>query len=195
MTLYYSLVFSFLLVEMAIFGLLAAPLDAIRNQCIRVLDTRPMQQALYYAKIVCVFIFMLFLDSAFRVWRVQTQYDRISQSQAGAAIVATERSEVSARRFYAQRNMYLTGFTLFLSFVLERYVRDIRQNRDLKLEIDTLRTRTGGQQKSAEQVQELERQLKKKNADFEALERQTKNLTDQMPSFMGTRSSTEDKKG
>jgi B-cell receptor-associated protein 31 len=35
-------------------------------------------------------------------------------------MVATERSEVQARKFYSQRNMYLCGFTLFLSLILNR---------------------------------------------------------------------------
>jgi hypothetical protein len=31
-----------------------------------------------------------------------------------------ERMEVQARKFYSQRNMYLCGFTLFLSLILNR---------------------------------------------------------------------------
>ena len=32
----------------------------------------------------------------------------------------SERMEVQARKFYSQRNMYLCGFTLFLSLILNR---------------------------------------------------------------------------
>lgn len=36
------------------------------------------------------------------------------------AIMGHERLEVQARKFYSQRNMYLCGFTLFLSLILNR---------------------------------------------------------------------------
>lgn len=34
--------------------------------------------------------------------------------------MGSERMEVQARKFYSQRNMYLCGFTLFLSLILNR---------------------------------------------------------------------------
>ena len=37
-----------------------------------------------------------------------------------ATVVGSERMEVQARKFYSQRNMYLCGFTLFLSLILNR---------------------------------------------------------------------------
>lgn len=37
-----------------------------------------------------------------------------------AAALGAERMEVQARKFYSQRNMYLCGFTLFLSLILNR---------------------------------------------------------------------------
>ena len=36
------------------------------------------------------------------------------------AVLGHERMEVQARKFYSQRNMYLCGFTLFLSLILNR---------------------------------------------------------------------------
>src|SRR5690349_22379097 len=37
-----------------------------------------------------------------------------------SAVMGHERLEVQARKFYSQRNMYLCGFTLFLSLILNR---------------------------------------------------------------------------
>ncbi|KAI5272629.1 hypothetical protein KEM52_005115 [Ascosphaera acerosa] len=48
--------------------------------------------------------------------------------RTSAAALGAERLEVQARKFYSQRNMYLCGFTLFLSLILDRttnYIRDI----------------------------------------------------------------------
>ena len=41
-------------------------------------------------------------------------------SRNRAAALGSERMEVQARKFYSQRNMYLCGFTLFLSLILNR---------------------------------------------------------------------------
>lgn len=37
-----------------------------------------------------------------------------------SVVLGHERMEVQARKFYSQRNMYLCGFTLFLSLILNR---------------------------------------------------------------------------
>lgn len=42
------------------------------------------------------------------------------QSPPHSAVMGHERLEVQARKFYSQRNMYLCGFTLFLSLILNR---------------------------------------------------------------------------
>jgi B-cell receptor-associated protein 31 len=45
----------------------------------------------------------------------------ISLTEYSAAMtMGSERMEVQARKFYSQRNMYLCGFTLFLSLILNR---------------------------------------------------------------------------
>jgi hypothetical protein len=65
----------------------------------------------YGLKITFIFILLLFIDSCNRVWRVT---EDTSPGDA-AAVRETYRSDMQARKFYAQRNMYLCGFTLFLS--------------------------------------------------------------------------------
>lgn len=91
-------------------------------------------------KITFIFILILFIDSVNRVYRVQVELseskdlggyvtwlsaalnipkDRTNQSSR-SAVLGHERMEVQARKFYSQRNMYLCGFTLFLSLILNR---------------------------------------------------------------------------
>ncbi|ROT42286.1 B-cell receptor-associated 31-like protein [Sodiomyces alkalinus F11] len=74
----------------------------------------------YWMKITFVFILILFIDSVNRVWRVQVELAMATEKQNNAAVMGHERLEVQARKFYSQRNMYLCGFTLFLSLILNR---------------------------------------------------------------------------
>lgn len=60
------------------------------------------------------FVLLLFVDSCNRVWRVSED----GSTGADASVRETYRADIQARKFYAQRNMYLCGFTLFLSLCL-----------------------------------------------------------------------------
>ena len=93
--------------------------------------------------------------------------------------------EVQARKFYSQRNMYLCGFTLFLSLIL---------NRTYTMILDTLRLeekvkRYEGDPKAsgkeseklanaggAGEIGKLKNQLAQKDRDIETLKKQTEGL-------------------
>ncbi|KAG0371978.1 hypothetical protein BGX24_000907 [Mortierella sp. AD032] len=75
-------------------------------------------------------------------------------------------SNVAARRFYAQRNMYLTGFTLFLSLILNRtffMILDLLQSEE---KMETIRNEASQQSKDYERVLESETKLKKEVKDL-----------------------------
>lgn len=96
------------------------------------------------------------------------------------------RMEVQARKFYSQRNMYLCGFTLFLSLIL---------NRTYVMILDTLRLeekvkRYEGDPKAsgkdsdklaqaggAGEIGKLKNQLAQKDRDIEALKKQSEGLS------------------
>ena len=96
-----------------------------------------------------------------------------------------ERMEVQARKFYSQRNMYLCGFTIFLSLIL---------NRTYIMILDTLRLeekvkRYEGDPKAsdkqagkldqaggANEIGNLKNELKKRDANIEALKKQMQGL-------------------
>jgi len=123
MTLYYSLVFALLVAEMALFMLLIIPLPfTIRRKMFTFISENPLVAKLQYGlKITFIFILILFIDSVNRVYRVQVELAQATdKGGSGAAIMGHERLEVQARKFYSQRNMYLCGFTLFLSLILNR---------------------------------------------------------------------------
>lgn len=121
MTLYYSLVFLLLVAEMALFMLLIVPLPfTIRRKMFNFISESPIIAKLQYGmKITFIFILILFIDSVNRVYRVQLELAE-SNKQQGSSVLGHERMEVQARKFYSQRNMYLCGFTLFLSLILNR---------------------------------------------------------------------------
>ncbi|KAK9446591.1 B-cell receptor-associated protein 31-like-domain-containing protein [Limtongia smithiae] len=122
MTLYYTLVFLLMVVEMAGFFVIALPLPFnLRRRLFRLISTSELlARTQYTLKIVFVFILILFIDSVNRVYRVQL--DAATHGDRAGAVVAmpADRAEGQARRFYSQRNMYLCGFTLFLSVILNR---------------------------------------------------------------------------
>jgi len=136
MTLYYSLVFLLLVAEMTLFMLLIVPLPFTwRLKLYTFISESVWVAKLQYGlKITFIFILILFLDSVNRVYRVQIELVQATKDQNSgrAAILGSERMEVQARKFYSQRNMYLCGFTLFLSLILNRTYMMILET--LKLE-------------------------------------------------------------
>ncbi|KAI9817119.1 MAG: hypothetical protein M1827_001231 [Pycnora praestabilis] len=190
MTLYYSLVFLLLVVEMSIFMLLIVPLPFTwRRKLFTFISESPIIAKLQYGmKITFIFILILFIDSVNRVYRVQIELASASKSNsnAGAAVLGgSERMEVQARKFYSQRNMYLCGFTLFLSLILNRtYVMILDV---LRLEEKVKRYEGDPASKgkdsdklanagSAGEVGKLRKQLAEKDRDLETLKKQSEGL-------------------
>lgn len=96
--------------------------------------------------------------------------------------------EVQARKFYSQRNMYLCGFTLFLSLILNRTYVMILETLRLEQEVKVLRGEKPANDKSAAKLDEagqlgeissLKRQLAQKDRDIETLKKQSKGLSDE----------------
>jgi len=108
MTLYYSLVFFLLVLEMSIFLLLVFPLPFTwRKKTFEFISNSPLIAKLQYGmKITFIFILILFVDSVNRVYRVQRELSEHANAgpygQAGG-----DRMEVQARKFYSQRNMFV----------------------------------------------------------------------------------------
>lgn len=171
MTLYYSIVFALLVAEMVSFLLLVSPLPAsFRHKIVSALRANPLVSQISLAlKFTFVFILVLFIDSVNRVWRVQEEMER-SKANALAQSLQGDRSDILARKFYAQRNMYLCGFTLFLSLILNRTYSLIE-----KLSIREQESKDGPA--SSEDVVQLKKKLADTERDFEILKKQSDSLT------------------
>lgn len=162
----------------------------------------------YWMKITFVFILILFVDSVNRVYRVQLELSTATeQTSKGSCVVCTphppvlvhtdrcirccratvmghERLEVQARKFYSQRNMYLCGFTLFLSLILNRtYVMILEM---MRLE-DRIRSYEGTKHDTKEseklavagkpgEIASLRKHLEKKDMDLQTLKKQSEQL-------------------
>jgi len=192
MTLYYSLVFLMMVTEMVIFMTLIVPLPFTwRRKLFTFISENPLIAKLQYGmKIAFIFILILFIDSVNRVYRVQVELAAASKSSDAAANAAvlggTQRMEVQARKFYSQRNMYLCGFTLFLSLILNRtYVMILDV---LRLEEELKRVKgdpTAGGKDAAKlgaagkpgELGDLKRKLEAKDREIEALKNQSEGIS------------------
>jgi len=188
MTLYYTLVFALLVFEMSVFGLLIVPLPySMKRKLFTFISENPLIAKLQYGmKITFIFILILFIDSVNRVYSVQVELAKTKSSQNSAMLEGSGRMEVQARKFYSQRNMYLCGFTLFLSLIL---------NRTYVMILDTLRLeekvkRYAGDPKAsgkdsdklaqaggAGEIGKLKNQLAQKDRDIETLKKQSEGLS------------------
>ena len=187
MTLYYSLVFMLLVTEMLIFCALIVPLPFTwRRKLFTFISESPIIAKLQYGmKITFIFILILFIDSVNRVYRVQIELSGSDDNGRGGNVAAggIERMEVQARKFYSQRNMYLCGFTLFLSLILNRPYVMILDVLRLEEEVKTLKgdpaTKKGSSLKDvggAGEVGALKKELEAKDRDMANLKKQVENM-------------------
>lgn len=97
--------------------------------------------------------------------------------------------EIQARKFYSQRNMYLCGFTLFLSLILNRTYGMIlevlkleEENRKMKGESKVEIGKSAGHLDDAGDIGEigrLKKELAAKDRDIETLKKQSQGLTNE----------------
>jgi len=182
MTIYYSLTFLLLAAEMATFCFLVSPLPyTIRKSLFRFLSESPIiAKVAYVLKISFIFVAILFVDALQRMFRVTAESEMAKSGGGQGMHDARVESNFAARKFYAQRNTYLTGFCLFLSLVLTRtfsIMLDLihTQEEYAKLKKTIGAGAKGGDQ--AKQIEDLEKKLaasEAKERDFETLKKQSR---------------------
>ncbi len=94
--------------------------------------------------------------------------------------------EVQARKFYSQRNMYLCGFTLFLSLILNRtytMILDVLRLEEKVKKYEGDPKASGKQSEKlanagdAGEIGKLKKQLAEKDRDIETLKKQSEGLS------------------
>ncbi|PFH46500.1 hypothetical protein AMATHDRAFT_69659 [Amanita thiersii Skay4041] len=182
MTIHYTLTFLLLAAEMLTFCILVAPFPyTVRRKFFGFLSRSALvAKVAYGVKISFIFVGILFVDALQRMFRVvaETEHARSGPSQD----VRVE-SNLAARKFYAQRNVYLTGFCLFLSLVLTRTFYILLDLIHVQDEYDKLKKQVAAKsrdtapqnQDAAKEVAELKKKLatlEAKDRDFETLKKQ-----------------------
>jgi len=181
MTVYYSLTFLLLAAEMVGFCFVVLPLPyTVRKRVFTFFSESFIIAKLAYGlKIAFIFVGVLFVDALNRMFRITAEVEAAKSGNAGMTHDVRAESNFAARKFYAQRNTYLTGFALFLSLCLTRtfyivleliHVQD--EYAKLKKE-STSKTGAGGDQ--TKQIEELKTKLaaaEAKNRDYDILKKQ-----------------------
>ncbi|PSS08540.1 hypothetical protein M430DRAFT_147282 [Amorphotheca resinae ATCC 22711] len=203
MTLYYSLVFMLLVAEMALFMLLIVPIPfTIRRKMFTFISESPLVAKLQYGmKITFIFILILFIDSVNRVYRVQVELAESKDMGASrSAVLGHERMEVQARKFYSQRNMYLCGFTLFLSLILNRtytLILDVLRLEEKVKKYEGDPSAGGKQGEKLEnagnmgEIAKLRKELAAKERDLETLKKQSEGLSREYGNLSDTYEATQ----
>ncbi|KAG8623206.1 hypothetical protein KVT40_008182 [Elsinoe batatas] len=146
---------------------------------------------LYYSLVFLLLVFEMVVFMALIVpmpftWK-RKLFTFISESPIIAKIQYAMKV-VQARKFYSQRNMYLCGFTLFLSLILNRTYVMILDVLRLEEENKTLKGSPDAKGKSAKGLDEagnageigrLKKELERRDRDIDTLKKQSQGLSDE----------------
>jgi len=161
-----------------------AGLGLTRSQlCLKILNrllvAGPRGARLARGLLLQLSILLLFVDALQRMFRVTAESDLGKTHGQPMQDVRTE-TKFAARKFYAQRNVYLTGFTLFLSLVLTRCFYIILDLIHVQEEYAKLKQETAGKSRASgasdqKMIEDLKAKLTASEAkarDFETLKKQ-----------------------
>lgn len=193
MALYYSLVFGLLVFEMVLFLILSLPLPRRVRKPLLTTISKPfhLKEVQIAIKCVLAFILILFIDAVNRVLQIKLELSPLVQRQQyqesheggllpsalapppmGASLLSTN-PEVQARKFYAERNMYLCGFTLFLTLIVNRtyaLVHELLVLKDEATKAETTNT-------DSQEVEDLKKSIAEKDESLDILKDQAASLS------------------
>jgi len=160
------------------FGILVTPLPhKIRKALFTWLSTSPIVAKVAYGlKISFIGVTILFVDALQRMWRTVAEAEAAKSGGQGMQDVRSETNH-AAKKFYSQRNVYLTGFTLFLSLVLTRVFAIIldlieTQTAYAALKQQIANNNQPGNDAQTKEIEELKKKLTAKTQDLDALKNQ-----------------------
>ncbi|KAG6034363.1 hypothetical protein E4U41_006578 [Claviceps citrina] len=158
--------------------LVPLPFTAKRKVFTFISENALVSKVMHWLRITFIFILILFIDSLNRVYRVQLEVIAASDtgSKGPAAVLGHERLEVQARKFYAQRNMYLCGFTLFLSLILNRIYHLMLDNMHLQDRVKAFESNKSYKEGKSSEVASLQKKLAQKETDLQTLKKQSEQL-------------------
>lgn len=178
MSLYHSLVFAILVVELITLTLLGLPLPSKFKKPVISALSKPFFSPTVQITIKCLlaFILLLFVDSINKVYSVEGELDKLKE--VGTGTHPQGRMEILSRKFFWQRNMYLTGITLFLTFVLSRTVNLVWELFELKEDYHLILK--SEEDKLAPQQKALEKEIESVDEEITRLKEQASALQKEM---------------
>lgn len=179
MSLYYTIIFCILVVEIGVFTLLALPIPTRFRKPLTLVLLKPFRNSTVQVSIRCVlaFILLLFIDAINKVYSINKELSH------DTAYPAHEKIELLSRKFYQQRNLYLTGITLFLTFIVTRTFALVNELLVLKAKYRADGETTASGDSKTVSSEELKAQIKENEEKIaalkekaEALEKDSKDL-------------------
>lgn len=162
---------------MAFFAILSLPFPRRLRKTVLTTVSAPFKSEQFQIALKCIFgfVLVLFIDSVNRVYSVTAELQNISPNVPTPLNVLNDRAEVQSRRFYAQRNMYLCGFTLFLTLILTRTYSLVAELIETKDKLDVIGKDASTPE--SEEVLTLRKSLKEKDDQLELLKEQAAALS------------------
>lgn len=125
-----------------------------------------------------LFTFILFVDAVVKAVKRSDPESELHTDVAG--YLHHHGRDPFAEKFYAQRNVYLTGATLFLLIVLSRFRVILEELFSMEMKQSALLKQAENQQsaylKQSEEVKELKEKLEKAESESKKLESESKKL-------------------
>ncbi|RKP32361.1 B-cell receptor-associated 31-like protein [Metschnikowia bicuspidata] len=173
---------------MAFFAILSLPFPRALRKTVLTSVSAPFQSEQFQIALKCIFgfVLVLFIDSVNRVYSVTAELQSFSLNGMSALNLLNDRAEVQSRRFYAQRNMYLCGFALFLTLILIRTYSLVAELIQTKDKLDLIKKEDAAP--DLEEIAALRLELEEKSAQLETLKEQAAALSNEFDSVSSVKS-------
>merc|ERR1711990_198754 len=166
MALYMMIVFNLLMLEMALFCTFIVPMPfSWRRKMFKFISESPTVARMQYGlKILFLFVGVLFVDALQHMIKIHRE-GQLARETGNRMEVRAE-TDWRSRKFLSERNMYLTGSTLFLSLILTRTYHLILDLIKAQEDVESIRNQSGATNRS-DAV--LEQKLKALQKDYDEL--------------------------
>ncbi|KAL1920561.1 uncharacterized protein VTP21DRAFT_938 [Calcarisporiella thermophila] len=120
MTFHYTICFVLLMAEIAFFCVLISPMPVqLRKRLLRTMhESSIAAKTWYWLKVAHVFTFILFIDAVSKWWMLTENAE--APHEIHGLPSAKDITTIITLKFYAERNIYLTGIALLLSLILNK---------------------------------------------------------------------------
>ncbi|KAJ2508877.1 Endoplasmic reticulum transmembrane protein 3 [Coemansia sp. RSA 2052] len=174
-TLQYTGVFALLLAEIFVFVLLILPMPTRWKRAMITWSSRSVvaQRVFYSVRIAFGFILLLFCDAVMRLRKVDQEKHKTRLVDEHALC------QMKVQQFYAQRNTYLTGITMFLGLIListHSLIAQLVASEGNASAANTPRLTTSGPGSSKAENERLKGQLADAHKELDELKRKDRDV-------------------